>query len=415
MLEAATRLSPAIEGIKWLKCGIDGPPEQPILSVTELKLIVGANVQDDEQPGGVLWKATLAYLQQLPGIKSIYWGLGVEDSNSLCLLIQWGSVADWKNFQGSLGVMMMTGLLVEKRPYNHSLRVHWPDWIAEKLKNLEIICAVFSARSPAEERHSFEENWCDLMKYLDTEGEILPSGWIERHAPIGRPRTAKYQCPIFLGFVSQSSPIPPGCASLAERLVAEFSADDDIHISQNTYSFQKDRYQPDRVQSQIPSTNDFSAMPSTAWLIDIFPHRPDSKGRKGIIDLFNAKMNKGLEKSAKISKKYETGAKFGPGRLIGPQGAYLRMGDDEVIFGQEHLTAEKVCWHPNSVVDIFWLEFDPKIVHTEGAIKTLFQEIDAKLKARMINYPGMRNSRPRNIKWYTDTESYTRLFLLVRK
>ena len=94
-------------------------------------------------------------------------------------------------------------------------------------------------------------------------------------------------------------------------------------------------------------------MPSTVWLIDIFPYIPDNKRTKGDNDIFNEKISKGLAIFAKKSKAVEKLIDFAPYTPTMHYGAYESMGKDNVVYGVGCLSTEKISMGPNSIVDFF--------------------------------------------------------------
>ena len=129
-------MAPGIAGVYWrmrdtswdlFPPSLTPHPQSSILSLVQLPLLPGLSVLDPAGPVGKLWRATLESVSSMPGRGAILWGTESEGGReTVCLVVEWDSPAYWRDFQTSMGVSLMFGVL-GVNPSNRCVRHALPE------------------------------------------------------------------------------------------------------------------------------------------------------------------------------------------------------------------------------------------------------------------------------------------------
>lgn len=112
--------------------------EGSVLSMIWLPLKPDYDVLDYQSAAARLWHASLDYIRCIRGCVELCWGQDIEATEpALVLLIQWGGVWAWKDFQRSPGVSLITGML-RGNPLNRTVRLR-PAYLYGPEKIIEIV------------------------------------------------------------------------------------------------------------------------------------------------------------------------------------------------------------------------------------------------------------------------------------
>ncbi|KAL5322993.1 hypothetical protein ACEPPN_007519 [Leptodophora sp. 'Broadleaf-Isolate-01'] len=386
-------LAPAVEGLHWARGGLDSLPLSSVLSIVELTFKAGIDIRDDSKPAGKLWKATLEYMLTLPGLESLFWGLSVESSGSVYLLLQWGSPVGWQTFQKSFGIGLVVGLLASP-PFNRALRLR-VDLCSAKTSYLDAFSFPFHARISTQEKKTIEDAVSkSLSLVVETSSAEAWLQWLELDVP-ANPRSE-----IAPGKAAEQSHVL--VVLLARRSLQDRSLEVDIlplDVLAGTATKVTLGLIQERPRLSSKPTFQPLAGQSTEALFKLLPHRQYSQDS----DLFR---QKDVIASGSNSK-YQQSLRAFPA----PYGSYEPMGHlnqySTLNEGEPHDSSNRK--RLLMVVEVCWLQFKPGCINInssnqDGSAMKEFLDLGAEIA---------RHSECEGVSWGSEEGSPDTLVMFI--